>query len=145
MKLRGQCELPAPPATVWHFLATPDQASQCVPGLTAWETITPNTHFRLWLRLPFAPTAQPPLPITLMWGEQHPTTSLHLLLTTQFGTDPIQVTTQLTLHPLATSQTQLHFLMVITTDNRFIKQILRHHSPRLIDQFFTAMQQRLQP
>ncbi|MCB0000076.1 MAG: hypothetical protein KDE56_30140 [Anaerolineales bacterium] len=145
MKLRGQCELPAPPVAVWHFLANPDQVSQCVPGLTAWETITPNTHFRLWLRLPFAPPAQPPLPITLAWGEQQHATSLQLLLTTQFGLQSVQATTQLTLHPLAATQTQLHFLTVITTDNRFIQQMLRHHSPKLIDSFFVTMQQRLQP
>lgn len=143
MVMSGQCELPAPVHAVWHFLATPAQVSQCVPGLAAWECCIPDTQFRLWLRFPFAPAAQPALPVTLTWVEQQPPTSLHLALAAPFGAYSMQSIIDLTLHPLPPLHTQLHFAVNVAANNRFAEQLLRQYSPHLIDAFFVAMRQRL--
>lgn len=143
MEIRGQCQLPASPAAVWHYLATPEQISQCVPGLVSWETLEPDKRFQLWLRWAFAPASQPLVPLALTWMEQQPPESLRLQMAAQLGPQSVQAVAQLTLHWVSPQQTQLDFVVTIDTANRFTQQIIRSRSLKVIDAFFSEMQRRL--
>lgn len=46
MNFKGTVTIKAPRQTVWQFLTTPEQLTQCAPGLESLEVITPNEKFR---------------------------------------------------------------------------------------------------
>ncbi len=46
MNFKGTVTIHAPREKVWKYLTTPDQISDCAPGLESLEIITPNEKFR---------------------------------------------------------------------------------------------------
>jgi hypothetical protein len=46
MNFKGTVTINAPREKVWHFLTTPEELSDCAPGLESLDIITPNEKFR---------------------------------------------------------------------------------------------------
>jgi Uncharacterized conserved protein len=46
MNFKGTVTVNAPREKVWEFLTTPEQLTECAPGLESLEVITPNEKFR---------------------------------------------------------------------------------------------------
>jgi carbon monoxide dehydrogenase subunit G len=46
MNFKGTVTIKAPREKVWAFLTTPEQLTECAPGLEKLEIITPNEKFR---------------------------------------------------------------------------------------------------
>ena len=46
MNFKGTVTINAPREKVWRFLTTPEELTQCAPGLESFEVITPNERFR---------------------------------------------------------------------------------------------------
>jgi carbon monoxide dehydrogenase subunit G len=46
MNFHGTVTIKAPRDKVWKFLTTPEQLTECAPGLESLEVITPNEKFR---------------------------------------------------------------------------------------------------
>ena len=46
MNFKGTVTIRAPRERVWHFLTTPEELTECVPGLESLEVIAPNERFR---------------------------------------------------------------------------------------------------
>ena len=46
MNFKGTVTIHAPREKVWKYLTTPDQISDCAPGLESLEIITPDEKFR---------------------------------------------------------------------------------------------------
>lgn len=144
MEIRGSVDVPASQTAVWHFLATPEQISQCVPNLTSWHAITPNRCYQLLVQWPLTPQRGLKVPITLEWLDAAPPTNLQLQLTFQFQQQTIKSITHLTLIPAARQQTELSFHANIESPNRFMKQLIKNRAPKIIDTFFKSFKSQLQ-
>jgi uncharacterized protein len=46
MNFKGTVTINAPRQKVWKFLTTPEQLTECAPGLESLDIITPNEKFR---------------------------------------------------------------------------------------------------
>jgi carbon monoxide dehydrogenase subunit G len=46
MNFKGTVTINAPRERVWKFLTTPEQLTECAPGLESLDIITPNEKFR---------------------------------------------------------------------------------------------------
>ncbi|HXH41798.1 MAG TPA: carbon monoxide dehydrogenase subunit G [Thermoanaerobaculia bacterium] len=46
MNFKGTVSINAPREKVWKFLTSPEELTQCAPGLESLEVVTPNERFR---------------------------------------------------------------------------------------------------
>lgn len=145
MEFQGSVAISAEREAVWRFVTEPACLSHCLPSLTGWEVIVPQTQFRLQIHWGMSTTHQVAIPVDVFWEDMVPPQKMKVKATAvPNSSTTIRAKAHIQLNDEnddPESQTTLAFTAVVYSSNRFLDQLLLNTIPKQIRTFLLNLQE----
>lgn len=141
MRYEGSLSFRSPPTAVWQALTNPEKLSTCMPGLVAWQTITPNETFHLKLSWWSETEHVILIPVRLQWAPQQNWRLVITAVATVGGSHSVTADGTVSLQSIPADETELTFVGSVTTPNKMMDQMAHAAIPKMTSRFFKCFRQ----